>query len=287
MALLVLAAAVRERTDPTLDSLAVLSVDHGLRPESRAECAAAIALAEELGIARRECRCVSVSSVGNTLEAAREARYAAAREFVEHHDCSAAVAAHTADDRAESLILSLRRGHGLTALTRLLPVRTYADRSMPAMVRPLLGARRAALRAFLAEIGVSWHDDPSNAKHERGELRGDPSLANLVDHIASGSSRLLDEASELAQFRDEELAARLEPGTTVLAREEFDRIPGALRAAALRALALAAGGEIANRSLDRALAALRDRDRSPHRFACSCGVELSINAREVRAARKP
>jgi hypothetical protein len=73
----------------------------------------------------------------------------------------------------------------------------------------------------------------------------------------------------------------------VLAREEFDRIPGALRAAALRALALAAGGEIANRSLDRALAALRDRDRSPHRFACSCGVELSINAREVRAARKP
>ena len=34
MAMLVLMAAVRERTDRTLDSLAVLSVDHGLRPEA-------------------------------------------------------------------------------------------------------------------------------------------------------------------------------------------------------------------------------------------------------------
>lgn len=283
MAMLVLAAAVRERSDPSLDSLAVLAVDHGLRPEARAECRSALLLAEELGIARRACRCVSVASGGNLLEAARIARYEAARAFVEEHACAAAVAAHTADDCAESLILSLRRGHGLSALARILPLRTFADASMPTMLRPLLGVRRAALRGFLEEVGVSWHDDPSNARHERGELRADPSLALLVDRIAGGSTRLLDEALELLEFRDQLLASHLAPHATMIAREEFDRIPKALQAAALRSLAVAAGGEISHRSLDRALASLRD--RAPRRFACSGGVELTIDAREVRATR--
>ena len=51
MALLLLVAAIRERSDPSLDSIAVLTIDHGLRPEARDECAAAHALARELGIA--------------------------------------------------------------------------------------------------------------------------------------------------------------------------------------------------------------------------------------------
>lgn len=283
MALLLLAAAVRERQDQALASLAVLTIDHGLRPEAREECASALALAGELGIERVSCRRVDVSRAGNLLEQARIARYAAARAFVEEHSCSAAVVAHTADDRAESLLLSLRRGHGISALARLLPIRAFAEPGMPTIVRPLLGVRRAALRAFLAEVGVPWHEDPSNRDHDRGGLRNDPSLAALVDAIAAGSARLVDEAAELLEFREQEIASRIGRGATAIGRGEFDRLPAALQAAALRSIVHAAGGEIPHRTLERAM--LASRDRAPRRFACTDGIELSIDAREVGARR--
>jgi tRNA(Ile)-lysidine synthase len=283
MALQLLVAAIRERSDPSLDSIAVLTVDHGLRPEARDECAEALALARELGIDRSECVRVEVDPDGNLLDRARAARYAAARAFAERHRCAAVVAAHTADDRAESLLLGLRRGIGLGSLTRLLPVREFADGTLPTILRPLLAVRRAELREFLARLEVRWREDPSNALHDRGALRSDPIAATMVGEIAGGATRVFDEVAELVGFRDEVLAERLGAAATSLARADFDRLPGALRAAALRSLVQRAGGAIAQATLDRALVAIRQRERVPRVFECGGSVELSIDAREVAA----
>lgn len=282
MALLMLVAALRERNDAALDSLAVLTVNHGLRAEAGDECDAALALARMLGIERAECVRVAVSS-GNTLDRARAARYGAAREFAARHGCTAVVAAHTADDRAESLLMALRRGAGLSALTRLLPVREFADGAFPTILRPLLGVRRAELRAFLTDLGVAWRDDPSNALHDRGAMRTEPAVAALVDAIAAGATRAIDEAGELARFRDDSVGRILAPGTTRLSRADCDACAPALRAALLRALVNQAGGSIAQSTLDRALGTLRNGERAPHAFECTNGVELRIDAREVAA----
>lgn len=283
MAMLLLVAAVRERRDAALDSVAVLTIDHGLRAEAADECADAMLLARDLGIARRECVRVTVAPDGNLLDRARAARYEAARAFVARHGCAGAVAAHTADDRAESLLLGLRRGAGIPALTRLLPVREFADGAFPTILRPLLAVRRAELRAFLAGLGVEWRDDPSNAHHDRGALRSDAGIARLIDEIAGGASRAIDEAAELARFRDDELARRVPPHASGLARAEFDALPSALHAAALRAFVERAGGSLAQATLDRALVALRAADRAPRSFECAGAVDLRIDAREVAA----
>ncbi len=283
MAMLLLIAAVRERSDPALGSLAVLTVDHGLREEASAECAQALALAAELGIEHRECVRVEVDPRGNILDRARAARYEAARWFAQRHGCVAAVAAHTADDRAESLLLGLRRGIGLAALTRLLPVREFADGAFPTLLRPLLAVRRAELRGLLSECGVAWRDDPSNMLHDRGALRSDPVLARLVEEIAGGSTRLIDEATELAQWRDDLVASELGDATTAMSRGKFDHAPYALQPALLRGLVQRAGGTLSQATLDRALAALRREERSPKVFECAGAVELRIDAREVAA----
>lgn len=283
MAMMLLVAAIRERSDPSLDSLAVLTIDHGLRAEAGDECASALALARRLGIARAACVRVAVERGGNMLDRARAARLAAARAFTEQHACAAAVAAHTADDRAESLVMGLRRGLGLAALARLRPSRTFADGTAPTILRPLLSVRRAELRAFLAELGVSWHDDPSNAQHDRGAIRTDPTLAALVDDIAAGASRLADEACDLVAFRDAEIERRIGADRTSVPRAEFDQLPQPLRMAALAAMVRAAGGQASAGSLDRAAEIVARGDRAPARFDCGSGVVLAIDAREVAA----
>jgi len=281
MALLLLMAAIRERSDPALDSLAVLSVDHGMRPEAAAECEAAIELAARIGVAHRETVRVAVPRGGNLLERARAARYAAASRFVDTHRCVAAVTAHTADDCAESLLLGLRRGLGIASLSRLVPFAENVRGDLPAIIRPLLAVRRHDLREFLAELGVAWREDPSNALHERGALRGDPSLAALVDGIARGSARTMDEARDLIAFRDAAVRTQLAGDRRSFDRAEFDALPRALRVALLRAMVHAAGGDASQAVLDRAQAAIDDGDRAPRSFACAGGVELRIDARAV------
>ena len=89
-------------------------------------------------------------------EAARRARYA----FL--HRCAADVGAdriavgHTRDDQAETFLLKLMRGAGLTGLGGIYPRRE-------AIVRPLLDTSRAELREYLNARAESWVDDESNS----------------------------------------------------------------------------------------------------------------------------
>jgi tRNA(Ile)-lysidine synthase len=89
-------------------------------------------------------------------EAARRARYA----FL--HRCAADMGAdriavgHTRDDQAETFLLKLMRGAGLTGLGGIYPRRD-------ALVRPLLDTARADLRDYLTARGETWVDDESNA----------------------------------------------------------------------------------------------------------------------------
>ena len=88
--------------------------------------------------------------------AARRARYA----FL--HRCAADLGAdciatgHTRDDQAETFLLKLIRGAGLTGLGGIYPRKG-------ALVRPLLETSRADLRAYLVARGESWMDDETNA----------------------------------------------------------------------------------------------------------------------------
>lgn len=285
IALLVLMAALRERKDPSLDSLAVLSIDHGLREEAEEECAHAMGVARLLGVRSAETVRVEVARSGNLLDAARAARLAAVERFAARHAIGTALLAHHADDLAESILIGLARGAGLASLAALLPRREHG--AALHLVRPLLGARRSELRAFLREVGVSWRDDPSNALHARGELRSDPSLSALVDSIAVGAGRLAEEARRALELRDAEIArvlSKVEPGASV-PRAALEEAHPSIVEPLLRRFTRREGVDLPQSAAAAIADALSRRDRAPRAFSCACGVVVELDARRLAVIR--
>ena len=201
--------------------LTVAHLDHALRETSAAEGAVVASAAAGLGLPA-EVRRVDVAALAaeehRSLEdAGRQARYRFLEEVAAGLGPEALIAtAHTADDAAETVLLRLARGSGLRGL-RGIPARRGR------IVRPLLHARRAVLRAALDAAGISYSTDPSNADlaHARNRVRADllPALERLnpaalealtrFGRLAADDDDLLDAlaAAELTQRRNVEDAS--------------------------------------------------------------------------------
>jgi tRNA(Ile)-lysidine synthase len=150
--------------------LVVLTADHGLRPESRAEAEFVCAQAERLGLA-----CVILTWAGEKPKtgiqaAARRARYNLMTAYCRAHNIACLVTAHTADDQAETFLMRLRRGSGLDGLAAMAVV---SEHSGVALVRPLLGISKARLMAYLRRRDLPFVRDPGNTNmaFERVRLR--------------------------------------------------------------------------------------------------------------------
>ena len=166
LALLLLAAASR----PGLIEAA--TVDHALRPESRAEAEMVAALCERIGVPHETLILEWRGAAGRNLQArAREARYERLGHWAVEHGLTAVATAHHLDDQAETLLMRLARGAGVGGLGA-----TRAKRPLVKgikLVRPLLGWRKAELAALVANAGIKPVDDPSNRdpRHDRVRMR--------------------------------------------------------------------------------------------------------------------
>ncbi len=115
-----------------------------------------------------EFRLVTVEvAAGPNLEArARDARLAALPP--------GALTGHTADDRAETILINLLRGSGLDGLAAMGPDPT----------RPLLALRRHETRSLCADLGLTPVVDPSNTdpRFVRNRVRGEllPLMADIA-----------------------------------------------------------------------------------------------------------
>ena len=196
--------------------LTIGHLDHALRDSSAGDAAAVAAAAAGLGlpaeVRRVEVARLATSEHRSLEDAGRQARYRFLEEVAAGLGPEALIAtAHTADDAAETVLLRLASGSGLRGL-RGIPARRGR------IVRPLLHARRASLRATLDAAGVSYLTDPSNADlaHARNRVRAEllPALERLnpaavvalnrFGRLAADDDDLLDAlaAAELARRRD-------------------------------------------------------------------------------------
>jgi tRNA(Ile)-lysidine synthase len=210
-ALLVLAARWRAalRHGP---KLVAVTVDHALRPQSAAEARAVKRLAQRLGIPHRTVRWTGEKPATRLQEAAREARYALLAAAAKAARARHILTGHTLDDQAETVLIRIMRGSGLTGLGAMAQV-TPLDRIAPStasggivLVRPLLGLAKARLLATLARERIAFADDPSNRdpRFTRARVRElMPALAREglgVDRLALLARRLrrAEAAIELA-----------------------------------------------------------------------------------------
>ena len=91
----------------------------------------------------------------STEDAARRLRYDFLHRTAGRVEAGRIAVGHTRDDQAETVLLKLIRGAGLTGLAGIHPRRG-------AVVRPLLDVARTDLRSYLRERGHAWVEDESN-----------------------------------------------------------------------------------------------------------------------------
>jgi tRNA(Ile)-lysidine synthase len=213
--------------------LAAATVDHGLRPESAGEAAMVARLCDRLGVPHHTLA-VTVA-IGNLQAEARAARYAALAEWMEADAIAALATAHHADDQAETLLARLNRGSGVAGLAGV-RARGSVPGSERALLRPLLGWRRAELAAVVEAAGIAAADDPSNRdpRFDRVRLRAALAGSEWLDiaAIAQSAAHLADADTALdwaARREWSECVAR--DGPALVYR------PRAPRAVALRVLA--------------------------------------------------
>lgn len=177
--------------------LAVASVNHGLREEAADEIALVASYCADHGIAH-DVLIWKWDGTGNLQSAARDGRRTALREWANAHDISHVALGHTADDQAETFLMRLARGSGVDGLAGMAEARTE---DAVTWLRPLLGARREALREHLSGAGVSWADDPSNedVKFDRVKAR---QMMETLSPLGLSSERLVQTADHMAREKD-------------------------------------------------------------------------------------
>ena len=140
--------------------IAVGHFNHRLRPAAAGDEVFVRRLARENGLpfvsSRRDVRAYAQRFGLNLEEAARTLRYEFLKRTAARLDATRIATGHTMTDQAETLIMRLMRGTGLTGLGGILSV------AEGRLVRPLLELEREEIEAYLAERRLACRRDETN-----------------------------------------------------------------------------------------------------------------------------
>jgi tRNA(Ile)-lysidine synthase len=177
LALMLLIARWR-RTLARGPRLLAITVDHGLRSEAAREARQVKRLARELDVEHRTLRWTGTKPKTGVPAAARAARYRLLVRAARAAGASHIVTAHTRDDQAETLLMRLLRGSGITGLSAMA---RETERDGIMLTRPFLDVPKSRLVATLNKAGIAFADDPTN----RDVFFTRPRLRSLLSALAA------------------------------------------------------------------------------------------------------
>lgn len=249
---LTLAAAAAQAAHSARWRVGAVVVDHGLQPGSEQVAVEAARRCRDLGLDPVEIRPVVVGDAPSGPESrARTARYRALA--LAANDCGAAavLVAHSLDDQAETVLLGLARGSGARSLAGM-AVRSQLQGTTAALLRPLLGLRRATLLAACRDWGLQPWLDPHNddPAFTRVRVRHDllPAAAaalgpGVPEALARTAASLRDDEEVLSAIAAD-VARQLEQGSDPrqgIVCADLAVHPAAIRRRVLQRMAIAAG----------------------------------------------
>jgi tRNA(Ile)-lysidine synthase len=143
----------------------------------------------------------------NVEDAGRRERYAYFAGLQREGCVDWVATAHTMDDQAETVLAHALRGSGLAGLRGIHPV-------TGCVMRPLLGVRRAELRAYLKLHAQKWREDASNQDATKNRARIRKTLIPLLEKsfqpkVVAHLAALAESAREDEEFLNGEAERRL------------------------------------------------------------------------------
>jgi tRNA(Ile)-lysidine synthase len=284
MAALGLAIAARNYLPP----IAVATVDHGLRPESRAEAEFVAEFCRELKVPHCTLYWEDGPAAPVSQEAARKGRYALIVGHARTIEATHIVTAHTLDDQAETMLMRMASGSGIAGLGAM---RTNIERGAIRHIRPFLEIPKSRLVATCATNGWLYQKDPSNEDQRFARTRfralmpilaGEGLTPERLGTLAARIRRTEDALDQVARRNVESAIVRRAPdgGAIRLKAEPFYTEPFDLALRMLRRSMLAIGAEkdrdmqIQLAKLERLLKHLRMaiRDQRPFRQSLAWSV---------------
>ena len=179
------------------------TVDHRTRAATGAEAAAVAAHCTTLDVPHATL-VGERPLTGSGLQArARALRYDLLARWALKARADCLLTAHHADDQAETFLMRAVRGTGPAGLAGIRPRRTHAVAEQEIIiVRPLLGWRRAELRAVADALALPFMDDPSNTDDRFERTRVRRLLAEHPWLDAAGLARAAAHAGEAQDALD-------------------------------------------------------------------------------------
>ena len=221
-------------------TVAAAHYNHMLRPSAERDEAFVRAYCEEHGIrfyaGRGDVAAAAAEHGWSVEEAGRNLRYAFLEKTAEEIHAMRVATAHNRGDNAETLLMNLIRGTGLTGLTGIAPVRGI-------FIRPLLESSRAEIEAYLEQHHVSYVEDETNGEllYTRNRIRHElmPALRALnprVEETLSQTAGLLRQEDDYLRKVAERTCAqvRCSSGCAALPRAVLTDLPSALQGRVVR-----------------------------------------------------
>ncbi|MCL4491868.1 MAG: tRNA lysidine(34) synthetase TilS [Nitrospirae bacterium] len=180
-------------------------IDHGLRPaETPVEIDFCKRLCAPLGISL-SIEAIDVKSLVrerglNKQEAARELRYGTLDALSSGINANKIALGHNADDQAETVLMRLVRGAGLSGISGIPPVRRLA--SGRHIIRPLIEVERPEIEGFLCGNGTTSLTDSSNLQDHYLRNRIRHTIMPAVKSLNKNAVKAIARASDI--FRDDE-----------------------------------------------------------------------------------
>lgn len=215
----------------------VATVDHGLRPESRAEAERVAAAARALGLPHAILAWAGAKPGTGLQAAARAARYDLLAAHAAAVGATRVLTGHTLDDQAETVLMRLAAGTGPAGLAGMRVERALAPGI--SLGRPFLALPKAALVAWCAARGIPCLHDPSNAdpRFARGRLRAAWPILEREGLTPARLARLAERAARDAVALECAAGQALE-AARLPAPDGSLRLDGAVLAAVPEAIAL-------------------------------------------------
>jgi len=197
--------------------VALAHINHQLRPDADRDerfCREfATGISVPIHVDAVDVRSYAASQRLSIEDAARRLRYESLRRCAVEIRADRVAVGHTRDDQAETFLLKLIRGAGMTGLGGIYPQR--GD-----VIRPLLEVSRAELREYLKGAGQAWVEDDTNAdlRNPRNRIRHRV-LAELNQAAGADTTYAIARAAGLARDDSQWLDELSDRRFIALARE--------------------------------------------------------------------
>ena len=276
----------RRRTNKCFPILAV-HVNHGIRgDEAQRDEDFSLNFALDLGIEAKSVH-ADVPSISAELgigieEAARNVRYSFFSDIIQsRNDLSTIAVAHNATDNAETVVMNILRGSGLSGVCGIKPVRDN-------IVRPIIKIAKRDITSLLEASGIPYVTDSTNScvDYSRNYVRNEifPLFERLATNPEASFTKLTDNLRDDLDYLNSRAADFIcENGSEKIKSESLKTLHPSIFARVISSLCLSAGGEFPEEKHIKAICRLLDSDNFRYSipgkcdFLCERGICTFVN----------